>query len=129
MSNRGRGTGWKSFRPAGVMAGFLVLVKRGRILAFKMVSMTDQKDASGVERVAVLNLCSSSAEVARDSSVVHGSASEVKLVNARMMSGTSAALWTGTRESNDSITDIDSDDLSLSSRMRASFFPVISQHI
>lgn len=117
-----------SLRPADVMAGFLVLVKRGRILSLRMVSRTTQKDASGVGG-DVRNLSRMAMEAVCDSAVVHGSASDVKPASARMMFGTSAALYTGNRESKAAITDIASDDRSLSSCIRAFFSSGLRQHI
>lgn len=111
--------GCMSLRPAAVIAGFLVLVKRGRILSLRMVSRTTQNDASGVEGDVVRNLSRIAVDAVRDSSVVHGSASEVKLASARTMFGTSAALCIGNREPKAAITEIDSDNLSLSSCIRA----------
>lgn len=117
-----------SLRPAAVMAGFLVLVKRGRILSLRMVSRTAQNDASGVLG-DVRNLSRMAMDAVCDSAVVHGSASEVKLAKARMMFGTSVALYTGNRESKAAITDIASNDRSLSSCIRAFFSSGLCQYI
>lgn len=72
-SKRGRGRGWKFFRPAGVMAGFLVFAKSGLIRFSRTSCKVCQKD--GLSRVPAIdrdNACASAYTVL----LVHGSRSE-----------------------------------------------------
>lgn len=72
------------------MAGFLVLVKRGRILSFRTVSRCVHRVPS--ERVVALKPRRMSIEIRCASSVDQGSASEVKLASATRILGMLAAL-------------------------------------
>jgi hypothetical protein len=94
-SKRASGTGWKFLRPAPVMAGFLVRVKRGRIFSLRIRWRVDLSAASFADPVAWLYDCSAAVALAKLSAVVHGSSVDVKLASARMGSDGFLALWIG----------------------------------
>lgn len=109
-----------------VIAGFLVLAKRGLILSLRTCSTTGHKEEFASARIVVVNKCSSSAAFAVHSFVVHGSFSVVKLASAMTMSGLLVAFSTGNITASDEITDMERDDLSRLELM-LSFFSAISR--
>ena len=123
-SNRGKGTGWKFFRPPGVMAGFFVFAKRGLILSFRICSITDHREGSLSEHSAVNNL-KASVDFVRLSLLVHGSLANVKLASETTISATLVAFHSGNKTDNDSRTDTASDVSSLFSLMTV-FLPMLT---
>lgn len=111
MSKRPKGTGWKFFRPASVIAGFLVLAKRGFTLSFRTCSMIDQKEGASARRVVVKD-CSASLALMALALVVQGSLSDVKLASAMTISDLLAAFSMGNRAAKEERTEIARLDLS-----------------
>lgn len=107
-SNRGRGTGWKFFRPAAVMAGFFVFANRGLILSLRIRSITYQYVSGG----ASVNVLSTCADFARLSELVHGSSAEVKLASAVTIPAVLAAFHTGSMVDSETRVDTASGNLS-----------------
>lgn len=97
ISNRGRGIGWKFFRPAAVIAGFLVLLKRGFILFLRIYSIMNQSERSFSNLLSVMYAWSIVVDFAKLSLVTQASFSEVKHANATIMSGALNALCIGKR--------------------------------
>ena len=96
VSNRAKGTGWKFFLPVAVMAGFLVLAKRGLILSLRICSMTDQKaEESASVCVFLANFCSIALAFSASSVVDQGSRLNVKLASAITMSALLVAFSIG----------------------------------
>jgi len=94
-SNLGGGTGWTFLRPAGVIAGFLVLEKSGFTLRFKISPSRVAKALLSLERMHDSYAPRMQEAFSNASLVVHGSFSTVKAAKAVMISTASSILWRG----------------------------------
>lgn len=112
-------------RPASVIAGFLILAKRGFILSFRICSTIDQTERPPSARDIAVKDCSASLAFVKPVFVVQGSLSDVKLANAMTMSGLSAAFSMGSRVAKDEITEIAIVDLTRLALM-IRFFSIIA---